>query len=243
MKWPFQSRIVRYQEPTPREFATPDSVSLELIVEHIKKYVGDPATVLHEITSEYVHVDVHVVGPRPDRDFYTLITSGMSDKPMATPERVKGRGLEFAELMLCLPSTWNVANYDVVSGETSEKDWPVLWLKRLARFPHQYKTWLWWGHSMPNGDPAVPLASDTELCGWFLTEPKLFRDAFKVLKRRDGGNIVFFAAVPIYREEMELKIGEGAEKLEELLEEFKVTELVDPKRVNVGVRGQRPSIH
>ena len=222
---------------------TADSISLEGIVEHIRKYVGDPATVLHEIVSEYVHIDVHVIAPRPDRDFYTLITSGMSDNPMATPKQVKGRGFEFAELMLCLPSTWNVANYSIVSDESSEKDWPVLWLKQLARFPHQYKTWLWWGHSMPNGDPAVPLASDTELCGWLLMEPKLVPDGFKVLKRPDGGNVVFFAAVPIYREEMEIKVKEGAERLGELFDEFKVTELVDPKRVNVGAQGQRASIH
>ena len=89
---------------------------------------------------------------------------------------------------------------------------------------------------MPNGDPAVPLAPDTELCGWILTEPKLVPDAFKLLKRQDCGQIVFFAAVPVYREEMAIKIAEGAERLEELFQEFSVTELVDPKRINVGAQ-------
>jgi len=74
-------------------------------------------------------------------------------------------------------------------------------------------------------------------------EPKLVPDEFKVLKRPDGGNVVFFAAVPIYREEMGIKVKEGAERLEGLFEEFGVTELVDPKRVNVGSQGQRASIH
>ena len=155
---------------------------------------------------------------------------------MTVPKQVRGKGVEFAELMLCLPNTWTLDNYDVVSSKTSEKDWPVLWLRQLARFPHQYKTWFWWGHSMPNGDPAVPLAVETELCGWVLMEPKLVPDAFKLLKRQDGSQIVFFAAVPVYREEMSIKIAEGTEKLEELFEEFKVTELIDPTRINVGAK-------
>jgi hypothetical protein len=160
----------------------------------------------------------------------------MSDKPMTTPKQVKEHGFEFAELMLCLPSSWSVEKYGVVSDETTDKNWPVLWLKRLARFPHEYKTWLWYGHSMPNGDPAVPLAPDTELCGWVLTEPKLMPDDFKLLKRQDGSRVFFFAAVPIFREEMAVKIAEGTERLEELFEEFHVTELVDPKRTNAAAK-------
>jgi Suppressor of fused protein (SUFU) len=236
MKWPFRSRIVRHAEPTPREFVGGDSPSLELIVEHIKTHIGDPGTVIHEIASEYVHVDVHVVAPRPDRNFYTLITSGMSAAPMTVPKQVRGQGMEFAELVLCLPNSWNLDTYDILSGKTSEKDWPVLWLRQLARFPHQYKTWFWWGHSMPNGDPAMPLAPDTGLCGWVLLEPKLVPDAFKLLKRTNGTQILFFAAVPVYREEMAMKIADGAGRLEELFGECKITELVDPNRINVGAK-------
>ena len=233
MKWPFRSRIVRHGEPSRPVFASGSAPSLEAIVKHIKNHIGEPATVLHEIASEYVHVDVHVVPPTPDRDFYTLVTSGMSDKPMTAPKQLKGKGLEFAELMFCLPSSWKLDPYDVVDGETWEKDWPVLWLKKLARFPHEYKTWLSWGHSLPNGDPAVPFSSATELCGFVLLEPKLVGDSFKCLVQEDGRKIFFHAAVPVYKEEMAIKIAEGAEKLEELFAEFGITELVDPNRVNV----------
>jgi len=209
MKWPFRSRIIRHTEPSKREFASGDSPFLELIDQHIKEHVGEPQTVIHEIASEFVHIDVHVVPPRPGRDFYTLVTSGMSNKPMTTPKQAKGRGFEFAELMLCMPSSWNIENYQVVSGESSEKDWPLLWLRRLARFPHEYKTWLWWGHSIPNGDPALPLSATTQLCGWVLAEPKLVPDSFKLLTRPDGAKIFFFAVVPVYKEEMAIKIAEA----------------------------------
>lgn len=234
MKWPFRSRIVKHGE-LPREHVSGSSPSLELIVRPISAHLGDPATVLHEIASEYVHIDVHVVAPRPGRDFYALVTSGMSDKPMNVPKQIRGRGLEFAELMLCLPSSWKPDRYDVVSSESWEKDWAALWLKKLARFPHEYNTWLSWGHSIPNGDPAVPLSSDTEMCGWILIEPKLVDDSFKCLVLEDGRKIFFHAVVPVYREEMAIKISEGAEKLEELFAEFEGTELIESKRLNVGL--------
>lgn len=216
MKWPFASRIVRHREPNPSTPVGGDSPSLELIISHIATHIGEPSTVFHELASEHVHVDVHVVPPRPDRDFYTLVTSGMSDKPMNVPRQVKGKGLEFAELMLCLPRTWKVNSGDVVTGETLEKDWPVIWLRRLARFPHQYNTWFFYGHSMPNGDPAEPLSAATDLSGWVLLEPKLVPDQFKHLVRRDGSRIWFLAAVPVYKGEMALKISDGAKRLEEL---------------------------
>lgn len=158
---------------------------------------------------------------------------------MSVPRQVKGKGLEFAELMLCLPNSWKTNVYDVVSGETWEQDWPVIWLRQLARFPHEYNTWLSWGHSIPNGDPATPLSSQTDLCGWVLMEPKLVSDEFKRLLRPDGTKVFFHAAVPVYREEMALKIAQGAERLEELFAEFGITELLAPQRVNVAVRDKQ----
>src|SRR5258707_757227 len=134
-------------EPT----AAARSKSAEEIDRHIETYVGKPSLAIHEVGSLYVHVDVHIVPPSSERDFYTLITSGMSDNPMKAPPGAEQ--LRYAELVLCLPSSWRMKAYDVVSEETWRKDWPVLWLRRLARFPHEYHTWFFWGHSMPNGDP------------------------------------------------------------------------------------------
>ncbi len=162
----------------------------------------------------------------------------MSNKPMSVPKKVRGQGFEFAELMLCLPSSWKTNVYDVMNGDTAEKDWPAIWLRRLARFPHEYSAWLWWGHSIPNGDPAIPLAAGTDLCGWVLLEPKLVPDQFKHLARKDGSKIWFFAAVPVYKEEMALKISEGAERLEEIFGEAGITELIDAKRINVATKHQ-----
>jgi len=223
------SKILRYGAPS-EDASVADSVAGVAIEKHIETHVGKPSLVLHEIGSRYVHIDVHVVAPKPDRDFYTLVTSGMSDKPMKAPRQAEG--LEYSELMLCLPSNWTMKEFDVMSQETWNRDWPVIWLRQLARFPHQYKTWLFWGHSAPNGDPAMPFTPETKLCGWVLLEPQLVSDQFKVMTSEDGRKTLFHAAVPVYREEMDLKLREGAEKLQELFVQRGITELVDPLRTN-----------
>jgi hypothetical protein len=74
---------------------------LEEISNHIARQIGTVGPVLHELVSDIVHVDVHVVPPGQNRDRYTLITSGMSDRAMAAP-REAGE-CRFAELMLCVP--------------------------------------------------------------------------------------------------------------------------------------------
>lgn len=223
-------KTIRYQEPLQGTPAA-RSETTEQIDRHIDQYVGGRSLVVHEVGSQHVHVDVHIVSPGPGREFYTLVTSGMSDKAMKTPPGAEQ--LKYADLMLCLPSSWHLQAYDLVSEETWRKDWPVLWLRRLARFPHEYGTWFFWGHSMPNGDPPEPLSTDTYLCGWVLVEPKLVKGEFKLMSRSDGSKTWFLAAVPVYKEEMDLKLSEGAERLEELFAAAGVNELIDPKRTNV----------
>ena len=57
--------------------------------------------------SDLVHIDVHWVQPTPKRPYHTLVTSGMSDKPMTVPAGAEH--LRFAELMLCLPPEWQMS--------------------------------------------------------------------------------------------------------------------------------------
>ena len=56
--------------------------TIEAVSAHVEEFVGEPAHVFHEFLSDLVHVDVHVVEPRKKRNYYTLVTSGMSDRPM-----------------------------------------------------------------------------------------------------------------------------------------------------------------
>lgn len=212
----------------PFEPSHGDADQIERISEHIEKYLGDPGMVFHELVSDLVHIDVHQVPPRPDRNFYTLITSGMSERPMTTPE--EAAEFQFAELLLCLPPDWKLTQE---AFEDERNYWPIRLLKTLARLPHEYDTWLSFGHTIPNGDPAEPYASDTKLCCALLAPPCLADEQFFKLQLSAEKTIYFWAVVPLYQEEVDFKLKEGADPLFERFDQHSVTELLDVKRKNV----------
>lgn len=85
---------------------------LDAIEEHIDKYFGEYEDVFHEIVSNDIHVDVCIIEPDEERDFYTLVTMGMGAHKMNVPDELVDRGAERAELVICLPPDWSVDNSD-----------------------------------------------------------------------------------------------------------------------------------
>lgn len=90
---------------------------LEQISRHIERTIGPAPMVFHEIVSTDAHIDLHIVPPQPHvaadeirplgGDYVTVVTSGMSSKPMNVPPAAKEQGVsEYAELMLALPKDW-----------------------------------------------------------------------------------------------------------------------------------------
>ena len=49
--------------------------------------------------------------------------------------------------------------------ETPGGYWPYRMLKELARLPHEFDTFLWKGHTVPNGDPPQPYGPNTPAVG------------------------------------------------------------------------------
>jgi hypothetical protein len=221
--------VYRYTErPTQFELAVGDSENIERISQHIERHCGPVDGVMHELVWDLVHIDVHTVKPSAKRPYHTLVTSGMSDRGMNAPEQASD--CQFAELMLCLPPDWPL---DEKSWEEPRWYWPIYLLKMLARFPHEYQTWLWWGHTMPNGDPAEPYAENTQLCCALLLAPTLFDESFSQLQIDAQKTIHFLSIVPLYQEETAFKLDKGAEALCERFAKNQVTELLNPQRVNV----------
>jgi len=218
--------IYRHQ-PRDRdfEFAHGDESNIELITQHIETHIGPISNVFHEMISDLVHIDVHQIEPTPERNYYTLITTGMSDRPMNPPEEYAE--LAYSEVMICLPPDWKL---DMKSLKDEKYYWPIRLLKMMARLPHEYQTWLWMMHTVPNGDPAEPYASNTNLSGVILFPPLLFDEAFHELKIDDKKTIHFHTLVPLHNDEMELKLKKGTEALYEGFEKYKVNELLNPQR-------------
>jgi predicted Zn finger-like uncharacterized protein len=215
--------------PREKEFrlAQGNEETIKAITNHVETHLGAVASVFHEIVSDLVHVDVFYVSATDDKPYHTLVTSGMSDLPMTVPEGAEE--FRHAELLLSLPPSWPLTQEDF---EDERNYWPIRWLKMLARLPHEYDTWLGYGHTIPNGDPPRPFAPDTKLCCQLLLLPALVPADFLTLQTADR-TIHFYALVPLYREEMEFKLRHGTEELEELLRRQDVTELLDVKRPNV----------
>lgn len=217
------SRIYRHSKDDFRESTELGDSSLEAIDAHITKWLGEPRGVFHEIISPTVHVDVHFIPPSPERDFVALVTSGMSDKPMNGPFP----DLQFAELVFLLPSDWKL---DQADFEQEENYWPIRQLKFLARFPHEYNTWIWETHTIPNGDPPEPYAPNTNLCGIVVTNPISLPDGFRTLEIDEEKSIHFFSIIPLYEDEMDFKLRNGIDALYEKFGKASISDVLDIAR-------------
>lgn len=220
--------IHRYEaRAAPFEPALGDPSLIETVDAHIEANLGDPESVLHQIASDVVHIDIHFVRPDDERPFHTLVTSGMAERPMAAPPELGDA--EFPELVLSLPAEWPLdqeASYD------ERNYWPLRLLQSLAAFPHRYDSWLWEGHTLHNGNPPEPYAEGTGLCCALLLPPLLVPDDFRTMVLGDR-HIHFWAVIPIHEDEMRLKLDHGTPALVKLLDAAEVTELLDPRRPSV----------
>ena len=225
-------QIRRYDAAVPDDAPSGgDPAIIDAVDRHIAETLGPVESVFHELVSPYVHVDVHHVLPSTERPFHVLVTTGMSEMPMTTPEGAEE--FRYAELLMCLPAEWPISD----EGFRDERHyWPVRWLRQLARFPHEYGTWLSMGHSVPNGDPPEPFAVDTKLSGMLLIPPvSLPEEAWKVALP-DGRSVHLWSLLALYPEEMVLKLQRGADALLELLEKNGVDDVLDKDRPNVAAR-------
>ncbi len=181
-----------------------DEEELDEIEYFISDAFGEYDNVFHEIVSPDIHVDICIIPPDGERDFYTLVTMGMGAHRMNVPEELEDCRLSRAELAICLPGNWDVY---------SDKErwyWPIRLLKVLARLPLQEDTWLGWGHSIDNGRP---FDESTELCGCMLIHPAAFSNEDYICPLPDGSEVNFYQVIPLYREEMEFKMEHSAEDL------------------------------
>jgi hypothetical protein len=222
--------ILRHEARTT-PFTAPEhhGVHCEAIEAHLAKYVGKVASVWHEIISDLVHLDLLFVPADEGRDHHYIVTSGVSDLPMTVPEGYED--WRRVELMIALPASWPLSQ-QAFANEANY--WPLRWLKQVGRLPHEYQTWIGYGHTIPNGDPPKPIA-DTQFTGVMLTPPYHLPPEFFTLPA-SGEKIRFYMLTPLYQEELDLKLEKGAEELEERFDKRRIGFVLDTKRANVAAR-------
>ena len=87
---------------------------------------------LREIVPTDLPIAIHVIRTEDEQ---ILVTEGMSARPMTVP--TGGEAFQFAELELRLPSDWPLT-LDAFANPNHY--WPIEWLKRIARYPHDNDT-------------------------------------------------------------------------------------------------------
>ena len=206
----------------------------ERIAAHLEATIGPIEMVFHELVSDLVHVDVHWIKATAARPFHVLVTSGMSARPMTVPE---GSGApRFAELMALLPADWPMTQ-EAWSDERWY--WPVRWLKLLARLPHEYRTWLGSGHTIPNGDPPQPFGPGTSMvCMMVMKSISLPMEA-RSTTLSDGSPLELYALYPLHPEEMQLKLAAGMDALLDAFDAARVPDVIVANRPSSVGRGGR----
>jgi len=232
---PGGSTIYKYDEVGDKEWRAP--VAYGEFAEDVNKHFetlfpGRETFVFHEIVSDLVHIDVNVMKPSEKDNFYVIYTTGMSDLPMSVPEELKDHeDLSYAELFMFLPASWDPGELLAISTDMPyENFWPIQWIKFLARFPHEYKTWLGWGHTIPNGADYEPILDDSEMSGMLLDEPN---ENFSPITVKGGTKLHFYMVVPVSKAETEYKLEYGMEALTEKFAEQDLPLVIDIHRKSI----------
>ena len=203
---------------------------MSAVEQHIKNTFGEFENVFHELVSPDIHVDICVVPPSEERDYYTLVTMGMGAHRMNVPEELAEYKLERAELAIALPPDWKL---DEESLKNERWYWPIGLLKVLARLPISNDTWLGFGHTM---DKQSPFAEDTKLCAAILVGPQdVVWNGGEVCTLPSSEEVNFYQVIPLYHNEMEYKMEHDADALLEKM--AGISFVVNPTRQNAITRG------
>ena len=202
---------------------------MSAIEQHIKNTFGEFDNVFHELVSPDIHVDICVVPPSAERDYYTLVTMGMGAHRMNVPEELAEYKLERAELAIALPADWKL---DQESMKDEKWYWPIRLLKSLARLPIASDTWLGFGHTMDNKEN---FAENTKLCAAILTGPQSTEEGGEVCTLPGGEEVNFYQVIPLYEDELDYKLEHDVDALLDKM--AGISFVVNPTRQDAITRG------
>jgi hypothetical protein len=208
------------------------TTELEEITGHIERNIGKVHTIFHEIISDDLHIDVLHVKSTLFRRYEVLVTSGMSTRPMVMPPESKEP--RFSEVLIILPKGWPLTQPDF---DDERNYWPIRLIKSLARYPHHNNTWLGYGHTISGedavGERTTPYEEDRHYWAAVILPSMTLDESAWTFKNEAGHEVFFWAAVPIYMNELEYKREHGIDLLLDLFDKYKVTDRVDSKRSSV----------
>lgn len=194
----------------------------------IEKNFGSYDSVIHEIASPDIHLDIIIVPPTEDNPFYKMITMGMGAYKMNVPYDLAEYELEYAELVLYLPPDWRLDSFD-------EKDyWPIRLMKILGRIPINSNSWLGFGHTAYIDGNGSHFAENTEFNTMLLLNACNLKYEKLDLRLSSGKKINFYQMFPLYQEELDIKLAASLEELLNLFDDDDKFPLLNINRKNYG---------
>ena len=174
---------------------------------------GEAKQVFHEILPLVPHIDVmEYYREGADGTVCTLVTSGMSDLAMNVPKKADvPRRVEL--IFYCREPKPEYADT----------------MRWLAHFPHDQKTWIGAFHTIPNGNPPVPLWGTSLLDTIFLLPSLVKKD--QGLENElilDGDGVEFLWLVPLTTAECKLKLAKGSDAILDLFQKNRHPHVFDP---------------
>lgn len=185
----------------------------------IEDCFGKNSCILHEILSDNNQIDIAVIPPTNELNFYKLFTIGMGSKEMNIPSEFKKKHLERAEVCMFISPECAVHIKHI------EQHWTVNFLKTITNMPFEQNTWIGHGHSVQfadfnayggfNGALLISLQSE---------EKAIVTDSQK--------RVNFYLTIPLYTEEINYKNDRGCNAILDLFDNNAITPVVDFNRKN-----------
>ena len=220
-KSPGGSVIHRYQ---PEEFRgarfgfTDESTAgfTEAREEVYGRLFGTAESVSHEVIPQIPHVDVYTYYRTQANGgkVCVLVTGGMSDLKMNVPPGLDAPG-----------------RVELIFYCSEPRPEFIDTMRWLAHFPHNQRTWVGAGHTIPNGNPPAPFWGSAILDTILLMPTIVTKDAALPDELKLAGEPVHFLwIVPLTTAECNLKLEKGFDAILDLFQEHRHPHVYDPGR-------------
>ncbi len=199
--------------------------------EEYQKYItnkfGKIEKVFHELYSPDVHIDILVIAPTKEQNYYKLITEGVGAYKMNVPSQFKEYELERNELVMFLPPEWNMDFKD------EKYNWVLGNIKTIARLPIEEKSWIGFGHTFahsPTGDQTF--SNTTKFVATLLINATDYSNNGLDFHFKEKGKINLCQLIPLYKEEYLYYQNNGIKKLFDIFDNKGLSLIVNNERPN-----------
>ena len=227
LDWNEREKIIRQETIPPA-----DDDILGHVKVHIDQQFGVYTQLLTDDSDPDHPLEIAIIPPRPEHDYYTLVTVGLSRHRMGFPEERWEEKLERAELLINLPRDWKLTKADCREERWS---WPIRMMLATAHFAMEDpEVGLESRTTLDEGEDGIPFAENTELRGEILLCPGVFGTDSFFCRLPDGDEVNFYQVIPLYRDELEYKMEHDADALLDKMNG--ISFVVNPTRQNAITR-------